>query len=248
MNGHRSVLTHLTHGSNSESSLTHEPEAVFALTGVRAIRLASHHRNTSVEDFFAHQVARQPKDLLSHVQRINLFLQQQDGSRAYGALLDLFIVLGEKGVELRRRMLALAEPLLSESQRNALAERLKIGLSALDAVPIAPESVLSKGIRGSTRLVHRPGEGAAEYLDPLEEARSCLEYGQVDQARSLLEEAVLREPWRSELQGDLLEIYRRARDEVGFGAMFKMLEEAGISLSEQWHETAHFFFGISFED
>ena len=43
-------------------------------------------------------LARKPDDLTSHTRRILIAGQLGDGEATYGALVDLFIVLGERGV------------------------------------------------------------------------------------------------------------------------------------------------------
>jgi hypothetical protein len=188
--------------------------------------------------FLAHQVARTPNDLQPHVQRIYLHVTQTNAVEGYGALVDLFIVLGPRGGPLRRRVLKTARPLLEPRQYEALVHKLEGGLHAADAIPSAPASMLSKGIRGAHQLVERVTTRAAGMQDPLDEARSCLEYGQVEQARELLEDALLSEPWRLDLHGDLLEIYRAMRDGERLAAMWTLLDAAQNPAAEAWAETA----------
>ena len=217
---------------------TREPEALFSVAKIRALRLPSHYDRPSVSDFFAHQVARDPTDLRRHVQRINFFLTNNNGPAAYGAIVDLFITLGRKGTALRHRMLLIAFPVLSQEQRNALEGCLENGLSPLDQVPLSSESILGKGIRGTTRLVDRAATPAQSSRDLLEEARSRLEYGQVDEARRVLEKAVLLDPSREDLHLGLLEIYVRSKEYAHFNLMLRSLREASIPVPSAWQRLA----------
>jgi hypothetical protein len=58
----------------------------------------------------------------------------------------------------------------------------------------------------------------------------------VEEARELLEKAVLEEPWRGDLQTELLEIYRYTRDEKNLAAMRTRLEAMDITLPDTWQE------------
>jgi hypothetical protein len=67
----------------------------------------------------AHTIARRPKDLRLHVERILLHAETSDPD-IIDALSDLFQVLGDKGLPLRRRMLALAKPFLNKIDHHRL--------------------------------------------------------------------------------------------------------------------------------
>lgn len=217
---------------------TEESEALFTISELRTLGLATHHHKASVSDFLAREVARNPAELRRHVQRISLFLTKDNGSRAYGAITDLFIALGENGLPLRRRMLEVAKPLLSADQYRALHDKLQSGLSPLERVPLSGESILGKGIRGTTRLVERVDTQGRSGPDILADAQSCLEYGQVDEARCLLEEAVLKEPSRWELHQELLEIYVHSRDYTHFSTMLQALQFSGDPVPPTWQRLA----------
>jgi len=56
-------------------------------------------------DFMAQQIVRNPTDLQLHLNRIHFYSQQNNHEGVYGALLDLYSVLKEKGLPLRKRLL-----------------------------------------------------------------------------------------------------------------------------------------------
>jgi hypothetical protein len=216
--------------------LTSVRQASFEIPGIRRLRLDTVTSSDDAGDYLSRQVARTPGDLRSHVQRINLSLAKGEGDDTYGAVLDLFIVLGHKGLPLRRRMLHSAKRLLTKEQHQALHRHLENGVRATDAMPCAGSSMLGKGITGTDQLVVNEAAAAAGQRDPLIESREYLEYGQLDEARDLLELAVLQEPWRSDLQTELLEIYRYTRDQQSFINMRERLEAMDVSISEAWQK------------
>ncbi len=190
-----------------------------------------------IADYLAHRVARVPLDLRAHVQRIVLYARAQDRGGAYAALVDLFLALADKGHALRRRMLGQVIGLLDPAQGRALHQALLSGLEITDALPVAAGSVLSRGVTGITKLVQRQNSGASQGQDPLDEARSCLEYGQVAEAQRLLEAALRQDPGREALHHELLDIYRHTRELGALRAMRRRLEGLSGALDLAWQET-----------
>ncbi len=225
-------------GNGSEQRLSGRTECAFVLPGSSELQLAQSQNIGDPCAFLAHQVARFPSDLKVHVQRIVLHVAETNAGGSYAALVDLFIALGSKGMSLRQRMLDTAKRLLERGQYQALVRKLDSGLHAADPIPCAPGSMLSKGTRGARILVERLDRH--ETRDPLDEARSYLEYGQLDEARRLLEEALLSEPSRLELHLELLEIYRATLDLERFDALWKLQDAAQNPAPDAWLETAEF--------
>lgn len=103
--------------------------------------------------YLQYWIAAHPKSLLQHVQRINLATLSQEAEKVHSALLDLYLALGEKGKEIRMEMLSLARPFLSEEQLSFYLERSLVGVTPIEAHPVAPYSVLSQGIEGEFDLL-----------------------------------------------------------------------------------------------
>ncbi|MBK1724604.1 type IV pilus assembly protein FimV [Thiocystis violacea] len=214
-------------------------ELAFVLPASSRLRVIAPTHANDPGAFLAHQVARVPKDLRAHVQRVIFHVGGTNASGSYAALVDLFIALGSKGMPLRQRMLDTAKRLLNRGQYQALVGKLDSGLRATDSIPCAPASMLSKGTRGTGTLVERLDRHETPHLqDPLDEARSYLEYGQLDEARTLLESALLSEPSRMELHLELLAIYRATLDLESFSAMWKLQDPARNPAADAWLETA----------
>ncbi len=199
-------------------------DPVFLVPSQTGLQLELSGLDEEIAEYLAHHVVRQPGDLRAHLQRIHFHLGRGEVENSCGALLDLFIVLGDKGRSLRELMLRKAEQQMDRPLLKELRKTLDQGLRAADPIPVTGASMLSKGLSGIRQLVMPEGSGSGGARDPLLDAREYLEYGQVDQARTTLEEAILMEPWRSELHDDLLEIYRYTRDRDGFLAMWERLE------------------------
>ncbi len=58
-------------------------------------------------------VASAPNNLRSHVQRVYLSVLCQDGVELTGALMDLFLILEQRGMALKQRLLEQGAPLLN---------------------------------------------------------------------------------------------------------------------------------------
>ncbi len=215
-------------------------EAAFRIPGNTHLRLKVHDWGGKAAEYLDHAVVRAPHDLRGHVQRINLHIQRNDAEAVYGALLDLFIILKTLGRPLRDRMLKQSQAVLSEEVYQFLVQRLEVGIVATDVVLPSRTSLLSKGFSGTNRLVIKLDTSEAPTQDPLEEALDRLEYGQIDEAKQVLEAAILKEPGRPELLHDLLEIYKSTNARESFLAMRQRLSTNANPAADAWRELAAF--------
>jgi len=186
--------------------------------------------------YYAHAIARNPNDLLRHVQRISLYAETADPA-ILGALLDLFLVLGDKGDLLRRRMLALARPILSSQDYHALHQQLEHGEDHLSFLLLhASSSVLWPGVTGDTQLISKAEKAEAEAgaEDPLEIASQQVDIGQIELAQETLESALLADPARLSLHLALLEIYRHARDRQRIAHLWRKLQGRANPAQTEW--------------
>jgi hypothetical protein len=71
------------------------------------------------------QIIQSPEELKVHVQRILFCLDNDLSDYSAGALQDLFLVLQEKGIDLRSRMFNLSSPILDYTERTYFQECLK---------------------------------------------------------------------------------------------------------------------------
>lgn len=196
-----------------------------------------------MSDFLAHQVSRRPKDLTNHVQRIALCHEVGDNVLVYGAVIDLFIALGDSGMALRARILKKVADLLTEEQSRALQRGLVSGLLAHDEMPVCRYSRLSAGVIGGTRIVDvisSAESGRLEY-GALDEARDLIDSGHIELAQKLLEETLLNDRFNEEISRELLEIYRHTRYGDALSSMKGQLGEEVFALSDEWDVLASSF-------
>lgn len=181
--------------------------------------------------YLSQQVARRPQDLRLHMQRIFLLVDSKQKDRLPGALVDLFIVLGAAGQALKKRCLKLATGLLDGAARRLLESAVNRGIRPDDpALSRYRGTVLSLGFTGTPMLVtRRQQRQGAGYQSVFEEASACLEYGQLDEARRVLEEGVNQQNDDPRLLELLLEIYQRCDDKPAIDAMRARLRDRGVT-------------------
>lgn len=188
----------------------------------------------------AHLSAREPGNLLNHVRRIYLHLARRQPDALYGAMLDLYLVLGEKGGNLRGRLLRKGRDLLQREHYDLFLTHYKYGLHSNQPLPPSRHSVLGNFFRGRMTLVKQQtslNEPARERIDPLDQAREELNYGDVATAQRILEAALLRLPQRADLHLELLELYRHTRS---LSDLVKMQERLGDDIAaarDEWNRT-----------
>lgn len=189
---------------------------------------------SQAKTFYAHAICRTPLDLKLHVQRITLHAEMKDPDIS-GALFDLFLVLEKRGTALRKRMLALAKPLLLAEDYILFHRQLGEVVASPPPVRSAPRSsMLSRGISGNTRLIEKLTSTSRLENDPLEEARQQIEFGQVEPALETLETALLANPARLEIHHALLEIYWHARQRRRVADMLQRLQDHENPALSEW--------------
>ncbi len=191
----------------------------------------------------AYRSAREPENLLNHVRRVYLHLELRQADELYGAMLDLFLVLGDKGEPLRTGLLKKAKTILSEEVYELFVKHLKHGLRKNRPYPISQYSVLANFFDGGLSLfdesnqTENPLNGSA---DPLELAREELTFGDITIAQDILESAILSSPERMGLHFGLLEIYKHTRS---LGDLQKMQRRLGDHLGiaqSAWKKTREY--------
>lgn len=229
----------LNSGKNKEQAWE-SIEAAFRLPGFRGLQLTADNWEDKADSFLAHAVARNPGDLYAHVQRINLNISRKDIPSLFGSLLDLFIALGDAGFALRKRMFGLSKNLLEKQPRRFLSAALKAGINATSLLPADGVSVLAMGFSGVNELVKEVHQTTNGFHSPLEVANSYIEFGQLQEARQLLEKTVLDDTLTEEVQQLLLEIYRKTNNQEDFlKTFFRLRGKPGLAYSV-WQATAEF--------
>lgn len=213
-------------------------EPGFSIPGDSRLLLDVDKDANAAADFLAHAIVRNPSDLRAHVQRIYLHLRTEQRDGILAALTDLFISLGGKGVQLRTRLLAQCRHLLDQTAHQFLHDHLHSGIGALDALPPAPGAMLPKGVSGTARLITTERDSEQGERDYLEEARSFVEYGELDMAKQTLTEGILLHPGDEALHDDLLELFQYTDDREGFQATVSALQAIHNPYPDKWIEDA----------
>lgn len=184
-------------------------------------------------------IARHPHDLRAHAQRI--LLCKDEALREYlpGSLQDLYLSLSGLGQSFSKNLLSRVKPALSEDDFEEFSLKFESHQEAEKYNNWFKGSVLTSGTGKGKLLVEfsmTEEDGVVEYSNALEEARSCLEYGQLDVAQEILEQELLTSPDNSEAEEELLSLYQYTRDSNQLELMTVKLTELGAELSELWKE------------
>ncbi len=184
------------------------------------------------------RIARNPRDLLSHVRRIYLADALGDRESVCGALIDLFLVLGRGGVSLRRRLLKLADDRLTVEQAEFFTAHLEREIDASSPVPNAPRSRFSKQLLGTTQIVRRPGERSDQPHDAVLLSRDSRARGRFDLAQSVLEGALEDDPGNKEVCEELLNLYSDRGLRRSFNKTYTSLLGRKLAHQDRWDDLA----------
>ncbi len=187
----------------------------------------------------AHRIQRKPADLTAHIQRLKIYHQCDDREGQYGALLDLFIALGDKGKPLRLRMLRGISNRLTTSQLSLFKTGMVKEISSTAITPLARCSRLSGAVSGSVQIAGVLTETAQVPQENLiDEARDLLNSGQIEAAQALLEKALLETPTQKTLSLELLMIYRHTHNRDAFRTFYEAMVNRPLAAQEKWNQQA----------
>ena len=166
--------------------------------------------------FYSHSIRRNPNDLALHTHRVFFAMQHKDAELLAGSLHDLFYVLKDAGTNLRIRLLKASMPYLDKKDTLYFAMWIKTGIKKGMGYQWVKGSVLSDGLHGPDMPLININKNESENpkLSPLEEARSCMEFGQLDVAKKILEDALIEDSENEQLLEELayLEQYSKSRE------------------------------------
>lgn len=168
--------------------------------------------------YYSHCIRRNSKDLNAHTRRIFLAMQHNDGKFLVGSLTDLFITLKDAGIKLRIRLLKASAPYLEKQQIVYFASWLKSDSNSdKDYSHVwAPGSMLSKGLIEPDKALFSKKQsiGLDNRLSAIEEARACMEYGQLDVAKKILEDAIEQDAGNQVLKDELSNLRQYLDDDL----------------------------------
>jgi len=202
-------------------------------------QLHFHGANDEILKDLVYTIIKQPRNLLTHVQRIMLCYERNNETQLSAALMDLFVVLEEAGDAIKQRMLVGARNHLSTS----LFEQLQTYLSASQLIQGNIYTVLTRGFEPKIDLIlvqHNDAVNSVKY-DPVQIAREYIEYSQLEEAVKVLELAILEMPQRSEIHVDLIELYQSTNDRDGFNKMQLALAKINHPMQAQWDDLNAYF-------
>ncbi len=133
-------------------------DAAFRIPGAKQLWLNAGNWWEQALSYLARQITHEPSDLRSHVQRIYLHIHLSDEAGVTGALLDLYIALGEKGQPLRTRMFIFAAHLLKPRWIEYFIRHQDTGVLSSDITPPVHTSMLTLGLSGTPQVVNKENE------------------------------------------------------------------------------------------
>ena len=142
--------------------------------------------------FYSSSIKRFPGNLSLHTHRVFFAMTYKDGAFLAGALHDLFYVLKDAGEALRIRLLKASRPILGEHETAYFAKWIKTKVKKQMEYRWIAGSVMSEGLLGPDQdlITIEKTTLPSATLSPLEEAQSCIEYGQLDIAQTILQDAL----------------------------------------------------------
>lgn len=205
----------------------------------KRLRLNGHYDSLIAWRMLSRQVARYPNNLRVHAQRILLAEDSMLQHCLKGALADLSLSLDGKGEYFSHQLLEMIKDSLSDEDYEFFKKSFSDASNDQKKFQNwVNGSVIANGADDGKLLVTVDRGEQESFASKLEEARSCMEYGQLDEAIDILETEMLNKPEDDAIEAELLNLYQYMRDDNRFEALSNKLIKQNVELSEAWQAMA----------
>ena len=187
-------------------------------------------------------VTKKPKCLANHMQRIYYCFRKNLNEPLFAAIVDFLIVLNQQGQAISWRVVLGTKSRLKAEQFQELKTYLKNTNANANLLQGNQYSVFSKGLVGGCKMIQQLENDALEN-DPLVIAIDHIQYCQLDEAKTVLEDAILADPERDDLRLELCDLYKSTRDSSRFHQMLAKLTRLGVNVTDDWNQLNNYFKG-----
>lgn len=230
--------------AKKEGPLPNSSDAELSFVVASPIKLNLTEKHRDILEYLLYQIARNPKNLIAHTQRIFFCYRENLPDQLAAALVDLMIALGGRGAALKRRMLLGVKAKLDDGQWRLVQDSIQPG----KPLPVIPFSLLTTGAIGNIQMVKQSAAAQSGRPDALALALDYINYSQLDEAKTVLESAILEEIGAEDLQLELVALYRSTQDVAGYWRMVGLLAEFGNPHQHLWDELRSSFPEQTHED
>jgi hypothetical protein len=189
------------------------------------------------------RIARNPKALKTHLQRIYFCFHKNLNEQLFAAIVDFLVILNKRGLQISWRMLSGTKSHLNPEHFKVIKDFLNDQHANVNHLQGNQYSVLTRGKLGTEDMISYTDSNTEVDFDPLEIARDHIEYSQLEEAKRVLENAIFKQPTRTDLQRELLALFRSTRDYEGFTKMLAELKRSGLDIIDEWNELNNLFKG-----
>ncbi len=128
-------------------------ETAFRVDANQSLNVKARHWEKRALHHLVQKIIRDPNDLHAHIQRINLNCKLDNTKGVFGALVDLYIALGQDGHELRTRLVKKCKSHLSVDEYMKLWEYHNSGLPSSNIKTSHADTFLSQGLIGTIKIL-----------------------------------------------------------------------------------------------
>lgn len=223
-------------GKNNDELDLSSNELVFLFNGNIDNCLVFPFQHKNLFEYLGFQIIRSPNKLINHIQRIFYCFQESLPDQLYASILDLIFVLQGRGTELSQRMFNGSKSILRPDDREILEMFYRNSIHNENILPVNRFSVLAKGLIGSPSLIVCHEKSMFDEHNPLILAQHFIEYSQLEEARAVLEKAVVEDPDNKPLHAELLELYKSTRNFDAFHRIYTRLQKQKSSMIHLWED------------
>lgn len=241
------INTHLVICDDDSAAELTEFMSFFSLRNTSVLTFST--ENASCSDGLeklVYLIARKPKCLINHVQRIYHCFRSNLHEQLFAAIVDFLVVLNQRGQDISWRMVLGTKSHLKPEQFELFCSYLRAPETETRYLPGNQYSIFAKGFLGVNKMISQVEKfDENNDDDPLMIARDHIEYSQLGEAKMVLERAIIENPERQDLQMELLELFKSTRDFDGFQQMLTELTQLSDNIANEWNQLNNYFNGLN---
>jgi len=191
-------------------------------------------------NYFEYILRKNSKNLLCHVQRIQLTLLKQNKEHLFAALCDLFLILDKFGLPLRKRMLYQSKKYLDNKQIEFLSCGFKQNSSTTEIDTLPEHSFFKKESVELLDMCQNKMPEPDSLENITETVSSYVENSQFDIALEYLTEQLDMDPVNEPLTLELIKLYKMLDSKSEFKIAYDKYADHLIT-SKYWDDAMQHF-------
>ncbi len=189
---------------------------------------------------FEYRLKQDPNDLSCHLQRMQFSITVKNRTELFAAICDLFIVLGERGLALRKRLLDTCSKVLNQEQLTLIDAHLNEKPLSTHSESLPDRCLFKKEVLEYVEIEEHSDAATKTSEDVLRIAESYIANSQFDTALEYMQTRLEHDQKNKALTLKLISLYRALNRADKFHSAFEKFSN-NVATSLYWTDAKKHF-------